>query len=74
MPAFTADFFGPKHLGLNYGLVFLGWGIAFFVPHLAGYIADATGVLEPAFYLSGGLLLAAVAVALALRRPAFLEG
>src|SRR5262249_5521969 len=34
MPAFTADFFGSKRLGFNYGLVFLGWGIAFFVPQI----------------------------------------
>ncbi|MBF0204088.1 MAG: OFA family MFS transporter, partial [Desulfamplus sp.] len=26
MPSFTADFFGAKNLGFNYGLVFIGWG------------------------------------------------
>lgn len=31
LPAFTADFFGAKNMGFNYGLVFLGWGFAFFV-------------------------------------------
>lgn len=69
MPAYTADFFGSKNLGINYGLVFLGWGAAFFVPQMAGYIKDAYGSLNPAFYLSGGLLLAAVALCLVLRRP-----
>ncbi len=69
MPAYTADFFGPKNLGFNYGLVFIGWGIAFFVPQLAGYIKDATGSLDATFYLSGGLLLAAVALSQVLRRP-----
>ena len=39
----TADYFGSKNLGYNYGLVFLGWGIAFFVPQLAGHIKDVTG-------------------------------
>ena len=57
MPAMTADFFGPRDLGINYGLVFLGWGIAFFVPQLAGYIRDLTGTLDYAFYLSGILML-----------------
>jgi OFA family oxalate/formate antiporter-like MFS transporter len=61
MPAWTADFYGSKNLGLNYGLVFLGWGIAFFVPQLAAGIKDATGSLDAAFYLSGALLAAAVA-------------
>lgn len=69
MPAFTADFFGPKNLGLNYGLVFIGWGIAFFVPQLAGYLKDATGSLSAPFYLSGTLLLVAVALCRVLSRP-----
>jgi OFA family oxalate/formate antiporter-like MFS transporter len=69
LPAFTADYFGAKNLGLNYGLVFLGWGIAFFVPQLAGYIRDTTGSLDYAFYLSGGLLLAAVVLSRLIRRP-----
>src|ERR1041384_4228204 len=69
MPAFTADYFGPKNLGLNYGLVFLGWGAAFLVPQLAGTLADSTGRLDEAFYLSGGLLLAGVLVSRILSRP-----
>lgn len=69
MPAFTADYFGSKNLGLNYGLVFLGWGIAFLVPQGAGYIKDATGSLDATFYLSGSLLLAAVVLSRFLRRP-----
>ena len=69
MPAFTADYFGTKNLGFNYGLVFLGWGIAFFVPQVAGYLKDVTGSLDYAFYLSGGLLLAAVLVSRLLRPP-----
>jgi MFS transporter, OFA family, oxalate/formate antiporter len=69
MPAFTADYFGPKNLGFNYGLVFIGWGIAFFVPQLAGYIKDATGSMNATFYLSGTLLTAAVILSRFLRRP-----
>jgi len=69
MPAFTADFFGSKNLGFNYGLVFIGWGIAFFIPQVAGYIKDRTGSLDYAFYLSGGLLIAATVLSLVVRRP-----
>jgi OFA family oxalate/formate antiporter-like MFS transporter len=69
LPAMTADFFGAKNLGFNYGLVFIGWGIAFFVPQLAGYIKDQTGSLDYAFYLSGGLLVAAVVLSRVVRRP-----
>jgi OFA family oxalate/formate antiporter-like MFS transporter len=67
MPAITADYFGSKNLGLNYGLVFAGWGIAFFIPQLAGYIRDATGNLDVAFYLSGGLLVLGVSVSRMIR-------
>ena len=69
MPALTADYYGSKHLGLNYGLVFIGWGVAFFVPQLAGYIKDATDSLDAAFYLSGSLLLVTVLVSRSIRRP-----
>jgi OFA family oxalate/formate antiporter-like MFS transporter len=69
MPAMTADFFGANNLGLKYGLVFIGWGIAFFVPQIAGYIKDATGSLDNAFYLSGALLAGAVGVSRLLSRP-----
>lgn len=69
LPALTADFFGPKNLGFNYGLVFLGWGVAFFVPQAAGYIRDVTGGLDEAFYLSGGLLTAALILSRWVRRP-----
>jgi OFA family oxalate/formate antiporter-like MFS transporter len=30
MPSFAADFYGPKNLGMNYGLIFIGWGLGFF--------------------------------------------
>jgi OFA family oxalate/formate antiporter-like MFS transporter len=69
LPAFTADYFGPRNLGFNYGLVFIGWGVAFFIPQLAGYIRDITGSLNAAFYISGGLLIAAVIVSRLLVRP-----
>lgn len=69
LPAFTADYFGAKNLGFNYGLVFIGWGIAFFIPQLAGYIKDLTGSLDYAFYISGGLLIAAVVLSRFIQRP-----
>jgi OFA family oxalate/formate antiporter-like MFS transporter len=69
LPAITADYYGPKNMGLNYGLVFIGWGVAFFVPTLGGYIKETSGAWNGAFYLSGGLLVAAVAVSRAVRRP-----
>ncbi|MBX7167484.1 MAG: MFS transporter [Pirellulales bacterium] len=69
MPALTADYFGANDLGTKYGLVFLGWGIAFLVPQFAGYIRDLTGNLDYAFYFSGLLMLAAVVLSRMVQRP-----
>ncbi|MGE5311059.1 MAG: MFS transporter [Nitrospirota bacterium] len=69
MPAFTADFYGPKNLGFNYGLVFIGWGLGFFMARLGGTIKDITGSLNWAFYLSGLVLIVAVILCRMTKRP-----
>jgi OFA family oxalate/formate antiporter-like MFS transporter len=69
MPSFAADFFGPKNLGMNYGMIFIGWGLGVFVTRLAGTIQDITGSLNYAFYLSGALLVAGVILAQMTKRP-----
>lgn len=69
LPAFTADYFGAKNLGTNYGLIFLGWGLAFLVPQAAGYIKDLTGSLDLSFYLSAGILAVAIVISRLLKRP-----
>jgi len=69
MPAFTADFFGPKNLGMNYGLVFIGWGLGFFMARLGGTIKDVTGSLDWAFYLSALVLIGAVVISWITKRP-----
>lgn len=71
LPSFTADFYGPKNLGMNYGLVFLGWGMGFFMARLGGTIKDLTGSLDLAFYISGALLIAAVILAKVTSRPMY---
>ncbi|MGB8991323.1 MAG: MFS transporter [Desulfobaccales bacterium] len=69
MPAYTADFFGPKNLGMNYGIVFLGWGLGFFMTRLAGTIKDITGSLTWAFILSAIVLVIAVIISRVTKRP-----
>ena len=69
LPALTADFFGAKNLGTNYGFVFLGWGLAFFGPQLAAELRTATGRADLPFYLSAAVLAAAVVVGRFVRRP-----
>ncbi len=43
MPAYTADYFGPKNVGANYGLVFSAWGLCGFL--IPGYFA---GIMDRA--------------------------
>jgi len=69
MPSYTADFYGPKNLGMNYGLVFIGWGLGAFMPKLAGRIRDVTGSYDGAFYVAGGLLIVAIVIALITKKP-----
>lgn len=69
LPSYTADFFGPKNLGFNYGLVFMGWGFGAFMPKLAGHIRDVTGTYDQAFYTAGILLLIAVGIAFVTKKP-----
>jgi len=71
MPSFTADFYGAKNLGFNYGLVFIGWGMGFFMARIGGVIQDITGSLNLAFYISGALLVAGVILAKMTTKPQY---
>ncbi len=52
MPSFTADFFGSKNIGANYGIVFTAWGICgFTVPK---YFAGIVGAAKAAGNVAGG--------------------
>ena len=52
MPSFTADYFGPRNVGANYGLVFSAWGVCgFLVP---GYFAGVMDRARVAGDLAGG--------------------
>jgi OFA family oxalate/formate antiporter-like MFS transporter len=54
MPAFTADFFGTKNVGLNYAALFTAYGVAgIFGPKLADYVKahSDTGDITGAFII-----------------------
>ncbi len=64
-PATTADTWGTKNLGLNYGVLFTAWGVGgVFGPILAGRIADATGSYALAYQTSALLLMFAALLAM----------
>jgi OFA family oxalate/formate antiporter-like MFS transporter len=57
-PAVTADFFGNKNVGTNYGWVFTAYGIAGIAgPLLAGYFKDAAqGTSQPIVWMTPFLI------------------
>ncbi|MEK6778954.1 MAG: OFA family MFS transporter [Candidatus Deferrimicrobiota bacterium] len=77
MPAFTADYYGAKNIGANYGIVFTAWGICGFI--VPGYFAKivqaakdagdvAVGYNQTYLTLAGMCVLGIVLVVL-LRKP-----
>jgi MFS family permease len=64
-PAATADQWGTKNMGLNYGLVFTGWGVGGVIgPMLAGQIVDSTGSYAGAYNVAGLLVMFAFILAM----------
>jgi OFA family oxalate/formate antiporter-like MFS transporter len=65
----TADFYGTRYLGLNYGVLFTAWGTAGIIgPVLGARVFDAAGDYRYAFYAASVLGLLAF-VALCFARP-----
>lgn len=77
MPSFTAEYFGAKSLGANYGLLFTAWGLSgYFVPGFFAPLLDrarTAGAMaegyDRVFSTLAMLAAAGAAGALVLRRP-----
>jgi OFA family oxalate/formate antiporter-like MFS transporter len=56
----TADFYGTRNLGLNYGVLFTAWGAAGTLgPSIAGRVYDRFGDYRYAFFAAGAFALVA---------------
>jgi len=56
----TADFYGTRNLGLNYGILFTAWGAAGILgPSIGGRVFDAFGDYRYAFYAASALAVIA---------------
>lgn len=74
-PAATADYYGVRNLGVNYGLVFTAFGVAGVTgPYLAGKIRDQFGSYHNAYLTCAIMLLVGAALALVLKAPAAATG
>jgi MFS family permease len=70
MPSFTADYFGTRYMGVNYGWILLAWGVGGIVgPVFLAATKDATGSFSGALPIIAGVLLLAMIFPLVTRRP-----
>lgn len=66
----TADFYGTRHLGLNYGVLFTAWGAAGIIgPAIAARVFDRFGDYRYAFFAASALAVIAFASLSLVRTP-----
>src|SRR5271166_3882985 len=69
-PTATATYFGIKNSAANYGVIFSAYGIGAIAAGLiAGQAKDVFGSYIYAFYVTGGLALVGIIIALTLMKP-----
>jgi OFA family oxalate/formate antiporter-like MFS transporter len=70
MPAFNADYFGSKNVGMIYGLMITAWGFAGVLgPQLISIMYDATRSYAGAFYILAGIMLVSSIIPFIVRPP-----
>ncbi len=69
-PVLTAEYWGMKNMGMNYGMVLLGFGIgAVASSYIVGFVKDRTGGVTIAFLIASGAAIAAFFLLLLLKPP-----
>jgi len=72
MPSITADYFGTKSLGTNYGYLFTAWGIAGVGgPFMIDAIKSATGAFTNAMYYISVACVAGIVLVFISKKPEF---
>lgn len=70
MPSITADYFGTKSLGANYGYLFTAWGIAGVGgPFMIDFIKTSTGAFTNAMYITAGACVVGIILTLMAKPP-----
>jgi OFA family oxalate/formate antiporter-like MFS transporter len=70
MPAFTADYFGPKNVGPIYGLMLTAWGFAsVFGPLLIAYMRETAGSYRGALHVIAGVMAISTLLPILVRPP-----
>ncbi len=70
MPAFAADFFGPRNVGSIYGLMLTAWGFAGVCgPTLIAHVRQSTGHYTEALEIIAGIMLVSAVLPFVIRPP-----
>src|SRR3954470_4018987 len=70
MPAFAADYFGPKNVGPIYGLMLTAWGCASVAgPGMIAYMRQTTGSYQGALHVIAGVMAVSALVPILVSRP-----
>jgi fucose permease len=70
MPSFTADYFGTRFMGVNYGWILTAWGVGGIVgPIFVARVKDLTGTFSGALPVIAVLLLFAMLLPILTRAP-----
>ncbi len=68
-PSLTADLYGLKNYGTNYGIVYLAWGLSgVLAPVVADIVYDATGEFTIAYFICAGLMALCIVLGFALKK------
>lgn len=75
MPAFTADYFGPKYAGAIYGTMLTAWGVGGILgPILIAQIKDRTGGYTGALYVIAVVMALSTLLPILVHPPKVREG
>jgi OFA family oxalate/formate antiporter-like MFS transporter len=70
MPAFAADYFGPKNVGPIYGLMLTAWGCASaFGPLLIAHLREVDGSYSAALHIIAGVMAVSVILPIVISPP-----
>jgi nitrate/nitrite transporter NarK len=70
MPSFTADYFGTKYMGVNYGWILTAWGFAGIVgPIFVAVVKDRTGSFTGALPIIAIMLLVSMILPIVTHKP-----
>lgn len=68
-PSFAKDYWGMKHFGMNYGILFSAWGVgAFVLVRVSEMLKVKTGGMTTSFAVACGLLMIGAMMSLSLRK------